>query len=393
MEHMKESYSHNKHNASPLHELNNISLINYYLTNFIPDILNLPDKRKRFLSNKNFHFADVFLIKQLYNNQDIFMTIKDIHTNLQVLYDLIEKSRNLLGINLNISEIKSSDLLTNDELPSGHFVGFIKCNGQEKFYDNNTVSDVSVLPDEIELDMNEPKGDTDKLKKFPDLYMHKEGPLTMDFNWRKYLLEKIMKCQEKLLQLLQSVFTGKINIKDIDTIITNILAIFESMSDLFKPGSQKVGRQYLETHLITNINLYFVNEIDERNIKKQYISENLNNILKYYIIYENDRIFDLIIESITDDTYLNTFFNIAGIGNFKLIRRLLEEDKFPLKIKLECIDLIMEDIFNQKYDKLNEDIIKVIFSYSKLPADFKKYLIAKGTSMAQDLYVKFIVKI
>jgi hypothetical protein len=387
MEDMKESYSHNTHNSMEFHKLNNISLINYYLTNFIPNIPNLPDKRKRFLSNTNFHFIDVFLIRELYNSQNILDTIYGIVRNLNDLYSIIKFSRNLLGIDLMINEIEPKDLLTDDTIPSGHYVGFIKCNGQEKFYDNNSVSDVNILPDEIELDMDEPKGDTDKLKKFPDLYMQKEGPLTMDFNWRKYLLEKI----EKIIDLTIPFFAGNIDVKkDINSIIDNILALYASMSDLFKPGSQKVGRDYLKTHLITNMNLYFVNELDEDHIRQQYISVNYDNIFKFYIMYENKRIFDLIIESMTDNNYTDMFFKFAELRNFKLISRLLEEVKFPLDIKLDCIDLITDDIFIQNYNKLHEDVIKVIVSYSGLPADFKTHLIDKATKMNQDLYAEFI---
>ena len=389
MEDLKQSYSHNIHNATSLHELNNISLINYYLTNFLPEGLHLPDKRKQFLSNINFHFIDIFLIKQLNHSTNIIMTISNIYRNLEELYNLIEKSDNLLGINISISDIKAEYLLGDDNLPSGHYVCFLKCNGQEKFYDNNRVSDI--LPDDIDFDIYEPESDIDRLKKFPKLYMKKEGPLMINFKWREYLLITIKKCQAKLIQLMQ--FIQMSIYRDNDVIINNILQIFESMSDLFKPGSNKIGREYLETQLIINISLYFVNELDEHHIREQFISANIANILKYYTMYENDRIFDLISESITDDMYLDIFFKVAGIRNLKLISRLLEEDKFPPDVKMECIDLIIGDIFNQPYDKSNEDVIKTVLSYSKLSADFKKYIIDKGTDMDQDDYVKYIKRI
>ncbi len=357
LEHTKRTYSHNNHIGIYLHDLNNINLINYYLTNYMPHNIFFPaddDMKKKFLYTKSFKLVEMFLIRDLQNiNIDDFSAIiNEIYDKITFVESFI-KSTNLLGITLSVS---SRDLLEGIESVSNHMVAFMKCNGDEKFYDNNGVHDIDVgEPFEIPP---EPK-DTSKLVKYQDYYMKKQGDLMMKFEWKKYLLDVIAKCRSKLFILNRS------NSKDKPFIIKNIHDAFSSLSELFQPGPNKCGREYLDTHLITDMEFIFVNNI-EGNIKDEYISANIDNILRDYLFYTNDRVYDLvstILQKYPDSNlFQDVFFKLAQFENHTLLSKLIKDTKQSIELKFECIHTIINDILEQPHEQINENLIKVFMS-------------------------------
>jgi hypothetical protein len=259
----------------------------------------------------------------------------------------------------------------------------MKCNGEEKFYDNNGVIDQGSGET---FEMPEQR-DTPKLVKYQDYYMKREGDLMMNFRWKKYILDAIIKCVRNFDGLIKNM---KI---DGDLIKKTILQEFISLSALFQPGPKKCGRKYLETLLIAEITLIFVNKLKpdtEANDKEEYITANFDNIILHHLFYTNDRVYDLV-STVLQKLYTepnkesfevlfqNIFYKLAQFQNLKLLEKLVIDTKLPPQIRLECIQNILSDILDMPYEQYNEELIKTLLSGTTTNQEyvgFKKYLIS-----------------
>ncbi len=353
VEHGKTEYSHNKHNSNYLNTLTNIGLINYYLVNYRPANIftsSTTSANKKFLSVVPFGLFEMFNINTD-DLDDLDVLLEQINGKLDYLHSLINSDQ-LLGINLNLGINDEPEL-------SGHEVAFIKCNGSEKFYDNNGVHEVDSYEP---FDETEPPNTTE-LVKYPESYMKKEANLTVNFNWKQYLLDIIDEYRDKLRRIRGNDIMEELNKMAL------LFSKFFTRDDSLKKygGNDLYGSEYLENYFIKYLYLIFVNDVSSPDtMEEEYIVANAKNILEASV-YTNDRAYDLISKAlhIFPDQFENTFISLIQNRNYKLINKILNDNEFPLNVKLQHIISIISNILENPYDEINEEIIKILIAFLK----------------------------
>ncbi len=371
-------YTHNEHGMTHFHNLTAISIINYYLTNYRPPSIfgatsTSGTETKQFLSMRGYSLFEIFMIDELQNTQNIselHKILDEINKRLHELYGLINYAKNLLGISLSLGIKENLEA-------SGHEVAFIKCNNVNKFYDNNGVYDI-----EIEEDFNTQEGpNVPSLVTYPDYYMKKGADLIKDFRWKDYLLDVIVNCRRGLTDL--KIQNRDEIIKQINVLLNSFSALFtanDTIKQYLKDGrsgtDNKCGREYLEEYIIRHMNFIFINNIsNEANKEKEYILANIRNILEVFTVYTNDRTYDILSKALEmiPEEFENVFFRLARFQNTTLLAKLIKDYKLPTNIKLQCIISIINDILEQPYEKINDELIKLLLTNIKQVGDISRY--------------------
>ena len=373
------TYTHNMHGSNYYNILNNISLINYYLVNYIPNNSNYevfsevsPDislkmKKYQFLSTKITDLIYIFHIKELENiSLDKFPEI--INMIRKEIYKLelnIKRAHNLLGILLNIEYKEILEGIKSR--PMHHTVGFLTCNNKGKFYDNEQIIEkedthTTELYSNPE-DMHESK-DTFELIQYPEYYMKEERPVMMDFDWKNYLIVQLQECEKALLKIKFTLEIGKITKENVIISIKNVVA---SLSRLFqKDNPNRVGQKNIDKYIITSMHFIYANDINSMDsIEDEYIKANIENLLNTYTDYTNDRTYNLLSKLLLKkpEYWEDVFSRCLKYKNYVLIGKLLEDTRFPIEIKFEKIYHIIMDIINLPYNDHNMNLINILLKH------------------------------
>ena len=224
----KSEYFHRAHGGYIEHKLITISIYNYFLLNYFPENISLPEEKK-FIRLTNVNITDGIYLNNagerldtfIFDNIDRDSFIKVINLllyNINLFNSIIDNS---IGIVLNIVEldelINKFSKIKNPITEMTHMVSFIRCNKGDSeiefFYDNMGVNENENV---VEYDYLTGIDDNERFIDLPDFDRKKKSKVLTKFNWKTYLKTKIETNKDKLEQLLISADISRVmELKDI----------------------------------------------------------------------------------------------------------------------------------------------------------------------------------
>jgi hypothetical protein len=425
----KRTYTHYEHGGIFYHDLNNISLINYFLTNYFPSTLKFENKQKKYLYFKHFDLVYIFNFPNLMFSEYPLVRIDHMINQLNILKSFLVSDK-LIGINLgihplleNVDQIKKH-LEENTPPPKfpGHSVALITCNGENYFYDNNGVIDnekdlrqeeqqevrPEVPPEMQEEIQEEDQNKTEEIQLYPFMHAERNGDRIMKYDWKNFFIETIDENIEKLNEMKSSTDSLEKKVSDINDIFLSFSNLFTRKSDSVDSAKLKCGKKYLEHLDISTIDLVLLNEFNDSddidNIEQEYININLNNIIYQYTSYTNNNIFEILLKIIINkniseeesyNLYETIFIELVNKRNFEIINKFLSEDKINQLLKLKSIIMILSDILSTPYNDTAFELLKVLTSHPNIKT--LDFAIKKFTEVARSYnnleYVNFLEKL
>jgi hypothetical protein len=426
---LKKTYKHEFHGGEFINDLNNISLINYFLTNYFPSTLEFEKKQKKYLYLKRLELTRIFKFPSVGSSNNILFEIDYIIEQLNLFQSFL-MSDTLIGIDINLLPLlENVDIIKKhleENIPSpkldGHAVALLTCNGENYFYDNNGVIDNENelrqeehqdMPADMLADMpadmsSEERNKTEEIELFPFMHAERNADRIMKYDWKKFFLDNIVKSIEKLNTIKNSTDSHEKIFSDIDEIFLSFSNLFKRKSDTLDSTKLKCGKKYLENFEVHQIVLVLLNKFNDSddidNIEQEYINLNINNIINEYTTYKNDVVYDKLLKLIINknnsevesyNLYETIFMQLIKEYNFELINKLLSEDKINQMFKLRPIIMIVGDIISIPYNDSAFEILKILTAHPEI----KKidFAIKKFTEVARSYnnleYVNFLEKL
>ncbi len=329
----KMAYKNKIHGGIIYHTLTGISLYNYFLLNYFPENLELPNKTQKFIRLIPISLLELFNFQTLIINPELLDMMLD--SMIQFLDTLAKDINNCIGIVLDIIPNFALDKIMSREpiqLSMAHAVAFMKCGGKEYFYDNNGVTpidyhDFELRPQDVQVNPAEVySNEDDELSKFKLAYREQQKRLMLPYNWKSYLLKKIETVKAELPKIKIS--------RDITKLRDLILGFSECFYGHNPDKRMTIGNNLLKNFFIEKFNIITTHELyNEENYDLFTHSTLLANS-----IYTNE---EAIKKLMTIENVTQLIFSALHNNNTKLMDYITEHSKYGSAVINQIKDSII----------------------------------------------------
>ena len=364
----KNPYKDEQHGGLIIHDLINISVINYFLLNYFPKRLFFDIYEPNYIKLELFNFKKIFDYPEdeaLLHKYFIPM-IKEIIDNMEFMKYNVMKC---VGIVVNISPnilSKHKKEKGKDKLGIIHTVSFISCGGKDYFYDNNGVEqkegqEFSLDESEILVDKEMVNGEDDELKYYKPEYIKQDmyDKVMVEFNWREYLINKIDINIDKLYDILAS--------KDVKrhSEFNDIILSFSECFYGHNPDKTKtIGNVSLKEFFISS--LHFI--VKKKLINEQDYFMNISKTILYNSVYSNKEAIEKVIKyfpipdilSNVDGLLMLIDFAISN-NNYNIIEYALEN----IRVNEEDTQFVKMNVIHTAIKNDDVEILKKLLKIIK----------------------------
>jgi hypothetical protein len=255
------------------HNITVILLFNYFLLNYLPNYL--PKQLDPVRQLKFINMNIIYIYQRDIDYPNIVSLIDFLIKGLLVLNTKLD---NCIGIFVDLRNRLELDINTvrTEAKIIGHAVAFIKCDDKLYFYDDN-----GVLEGEPIVAVNPIVALNSDVVEFRNT----APTLLIEFNWIKYLKQKIIEAIPRLKELM--------SLKDAVELsqVIEVMLIFSEFIDIHNLPMH--GRQYLENTYISRLQIITLENLST----EAHYNETIGDInIIYKMFYTNKRVKEILIK-------------------------------------------------------------------------------------------------